>query len=199
MDDTTASISNSDDTTSISSSDDVAEDDYSIGGSDDEIDYTEHVYESDEPSLTKFNIVLCERYTEFSHCLDDEEQEVANHYLTIIRLKKFDLNKIQEIATGFVRLVFIIPRLEIAQCMYLKSMHCVSIIKTLWIKIIQRRWKKVFKERQQCLMNRCKWSSITHRTIYGTWPSDCILNSTHGIQGMLYELSRTSRTRSTTA
>lgn len=36
---------------------------------------------------------------------------------------------------------------EIAECIYLSGGECVAILKTFWIRIIQRAWKRVYKER----------------------------------------------------
>ena len=38
-------------------------------------------------------------------------------------------------------------RPEIAQCILLKGDEKVAILKTVWLRIIQRAWKKIFQER----------------------------------------------------
>lgn len=43
--------------------------------------------------------------------------------------------------------------IQIAQCIRLDTGETVCVIKTFWLKIIQRTWKKVFKERQRVLKN----------------------------------------------
>ena len=42
-------------------------------------------------------------------------------------------------------------QLHIAKVLYLGGDECVGIIKTFWIKWIQRRWKNVFKRRKQVI------------------------------------------------
>ena len=44
-------------------------------------------------------------------------------------------------------------QLHLAQCIRLPTGETVCIIKTFWLRIIQRTWKKVFKERQRVLKN----------------------------------------------
>jgi hypothetical protein len=44
------------------------------------------------------------------------------------------------------------------------------ILKTFWIKIIQRRWKKVFRERQRILQGRKTLASIKYRELNGCFP-----------------------------
>lgn len=46
----------------------------------------------------------------------------------------------------------------------------VGYIKTFWIKIIQRRWKKIYKQRQDILKQRMLPKSIREREITGKWP-----------------------------
>jgi hypothetical protein len=43
---------------------------------------------------------------------------------------------------------------QIAQCIYLPNSECVAILKTFWIRIVQRTWKKVFKQRKEVLRQR---------------------------------------------
>jgi ubiquinone/menaquinone biosynthesis C-methylase UbiE len=44
-------------------------------------------------------------------------------------------------------------KLHLAQCIRLPTGETVCVIKTFWLRIIQRTWKKVFKERQRVLKN----------------------------------------------
>jgi hypothetical protein len=64
-------------------------------------------------------------------------------------------------------------RPEIAECIVLPSQHTVAIIKTIWIKIIQRKWKKVYAERKRIIKLRMLYSSLKTREITGKWPSSC--------------------------
>ena len=64
-------------------------------------------------------------------------------------------------------------RPEIAECIVLPSQHTVAIIKTMWIKIIQRKWKTVYAERKRIINTRMLYSSLKTREITGKWPSSC--------------------------
>lgn len=64
-------------------------------------------------------------------------------------------------------------RPEIAECIVLPSQHTVAIIKTIWIKIIQRKWKKVYSERNKIIKTRMQYSSLKTREITGRWPQSC--------------------------
>jgi hypothetical protein len=62
-----------------------------------------------------------------------------------------------------------------------------SIIdKTYWLRIIQRTWKKIIKERKKIIKERCKMSSLETREITGKWPNG--LNYLPGLYGCLKKL-----------
>jgi hypothetical protein len=104
---------------------------------DDNDDSSDVLYEPEEIGLTKYTIVLCEQLDEPNH-----------HYLTWYRFKNLDL----ELINKFVGYVRGNARLEIAECIYLPSHHCVSIIKTFWIRLIQRKWRNICNERKHFIM-----------------------------------------------
>lgn len=71
---------------------------------------------------------------------------------------------------------------EIAECIILETQHCVAIIKTIWIKLIQRKWKKVYAERKNILRKRMSSASLSTRELTGSWPQHCrYLPSIYGI------------------
>jgi hypothetical protein len=146
----------------------------------DESDYDELIYEPEETSQTKFNIVLVEKYNNLIHGLTYEEMNF--HHLVMSRIKySFNFN------FNYFRQFLLSSRLEMAECIYLPSGHCIGILKTFWLKLIQRTWKKICKERKMCLIKRCNMNSIYYREINGKWPSNC--SRYPGIKGMLNYLS----------
>ena len=145
-------------------------------------DYNDFVYEPEEHSLTKFNIVLCEKYNMSLH--GQANNEMNNHYLTHTRFKQLNMDIINEF-----KVVSNTLRLEIAECIYLPSEHCISIIKTFWLKLIQRKWKNVYKERKLCISRRCNPNSLKYREINGKWPNNCL--NYPSLKGMMFKLSRT--------
>lgn len=60
-------------------------------------------------------------------------------------------------------------QLHIAKIEYLTGEECVAIIKTFWIKWIQRAWKKYFLERKNILQNRMSLNEIRYFEINGKW------------------------------
>lgn len=72
---------------------------------------------------------------------------------------------------------------QLGQIYYLRGDECVCIIKTIWLKLIQRAWKKIFKIRTEIKLLRCRPDSIMYRQICGKWPQNC--NYLPSIRGML--------------
>jgi hypothetical protein len=74
--------------------------------------------------------------------------------------------------------------LEIGNIYYLKGNECVCVIKTVWFKIVQRAWKKIYKIRMRVQQLRCRPDSIMYRQVTGKWPENC--NYMPSLRGMFY-------------
>lgn len=61
-----------------------------------------------------------------------------------------------------------------------------SIIKTFYLKLIQRKWKNIYKKRKQITLDRLKLCNIMYRERNGQWPDG--LNYYPGLRGMLSDL-----------
>ena len=143
------------------------------------IDEDNLIYNCEEPSLTRFNIVLCELYNERIHGINNISL-AKYHYLVAGRFKKFNVNYINKIKLDYNF------SLEIAQCIDLETQERVAIIKTFWIKLIQRTWKNIFKKRKEIIIKRSQLTSLRHRELYGKWPKECIYYPS--IKGMMYTI-----------
>jgi len=66
-----------------------------------------------------------------------------------------------------------IVQLEIAECIYLED-YMVCVIKTIWIRLIQRCWKKVFQLRKRMMLIRKTYLSLLFRERHGKWPKECL-------------------------
>jgi hypothetical protein len=73
--------------------------------------------------------------------------------------------------------------LQIGKIHYLKGDECVCVIKTFWLKLVQRSWKRVYKMRKHVMQLRCRPDSIMYRQITGKWPDNC--NFMPSIRGMI--------------
>jgi hypothetical protein len=166
--------------------------------------YEELIYDYDENSATKYNIVLCELYNSKLHGKTNNN-DVNNYYLLINRIKKLDINFINSLTKALnkdyiERQQQIIPhkfiknyeniittpnyiKPEIGEIIHLPCGHTVCIIKTLWIKLIQRAWRKVYNIRTQMFKMRCQVQSLKYREVTGRWPENCRYFPT--LQGLL--------------
>ena len=66
-------------------------------------------------------------------------------------------------------------KIDIVVISELPGNESVGYIKTFWIKLIQRRWKKIYKQRQDVLKQRMLPKSIREREITGKWPKGLTL------------------------
>jgi hypothetical protein len=177
---------------------DINNNDYDYDDNDDA-----NVYDTYEAGPTKYNIVLCEIY----HNMHGNNENLFYNYLTISRFKTFDIDEINEIAEfynshygdienkselspirNFQNIIsrenYIKP--EIAKHIVLASGHSICILKTFWLKIVQRCWKNIFNKRKDILHTRCQPSSLRFREINGRWPDSCANLPT--LRGMLSSL-----------
>lgn len=75
------------------------------------------------------------------------------------------------------------PKIDIMQLHILEDGTYSVVLKTFWLKLIQRKWKKIFQIRRQTLQNRMQLSSIYHREIFGEWPVH--IRNMPGLHGLL--------------
>ena len=173
------------------------------------------LYEPEEVSPSKFNIVLCELYNEDIHGTTNSIN-LQTSYFVLNRYKYFELDVINNdcvyynsqynniVRNTLIRDTFrnhptiknylnIISspsyiKPELSKCIYLNTGECVCILKTLWLRLIQRTWKKIYAIQNNVIKKRCSVKSLHYREITGKWPDDCIKMPT--MKGMLSYLSK---------
>ena len=64
-------------------------------------------------------------------------------------------------------------QLQIAKVIYLSGLECVAILKTFWLKLIQRTWQKIYKQRCDIIALRKSPSSQAYRERHGKWADNC--------------------------
>jgi hypothetical protein len=180
--------------------DDENDDDFE----DDESDEEDNEYKPEETSNTRFNITVCELYNTAVHG-PPAFKSLHAHYIVLHRLKKYDERLIDKMIwyyTGNLanRANYKHPLIrnyinihnqmapEITECIYLPTGECICIKKTIWIRLVQRTWKKIYKLRQEILAQRRQPRNLFYRGITGSWPIECKYSPS--ISGMLSALSR---------
>ena len=64
----------------------------------------------------------------------------------------------------------------------------VVILKTIWLRLIQRTWKNIYKNKQLINQKRSIVTNILYRSQTGKWPHDC--NRLPTLKGMLSYLKK---------
>ena len=67
-----------------------------------------------------------------------------------------------------------ISQVQIAQCIMLPGGEIIAILKTFYIRIIQRAWKKIFALRVKIQMKKRHPTNLLYRARHGVWPRDCL-------------------------
>jgi len=113
-----------------------------------------------------YYLVLCEIFHSQKHGMDESnDKNIEKHYIIYYSYKyngiqsfsviKKDIKFIKKYNIPAVIHPYIrnynhinknILQIQIAEKIILKGGECVAILKTFWIKIIQRTWKKVFRK-----------------------------------------------------
>lgn len=170
-----------------------------------EYDYT---YGPEEQSNTKYNLINYEIYNPYIH--GKGEPSLYTQLLVCDRYKNTDnieniINQGEYINEIVCQRILLMPicihpfirnfksiimrtagKLEIAECIYLQNNEMVAILKTFWLKIIQRKWKNIFEERNKIKRLRMRIASVMYREIYGVWPPEC--KYMPELRGMLSDL-----------
>jgi hypothetical protein len=174
----------------------------------DDEDNLSDIYVDDEQSPSKYNLILCELYNTRLHG-SINITNIYNYYLVMWKYKTFNIeyinddcesvrneylyldmsNQTHSIYRNYENIVksekYIQP--EIAECIVLESGHSVAVKKTIWLRLIQRCWKNIFRKRKDIFQKRCSLASILYREIHGQWPANCRIMPT--LQGMLQPLN----------
>jgi hypothetical protein len=75
---------------------------------------------------------------------------------------------------------------EIGEYIILPTQEAIAILKTFWLRIIQKKWKKVFQQRKNVIKQRCNLLNLSTREL-----NTNIINlytNLPGLKGMLSEL-----------
>uniref|UniRef100_A0A6C0KIG1 Uncharacterized protein n=1 Tax=viral metagenome TaxID=1070528 RepID=A0A6C0KIG1_9ZZZZ len=147
-------------------------------------------------------LAICELYHPYIHGYDNNNNNIYGHYLInetysseefynneqdelldIIkegyetRFPNVKINN-SELSHPFINNYWSIVKkdnhvLDIVQKIEKDTGETLAIKKTFWLKIFQRRWRNILKERQHIInMRKCP-KAITYRQIYGDWPEYC--------------------------
>jgi len=75
------------------------------------------------------------------------------------------------------------PEIDIMQLSILEDSTYTSIVKTHWLRIVQRTWKKIYKQRLDIMNKRMRLNAMRLFEISGKYPQD--INAMPSLKGML--------------
>ena len=147
----------------------------------------------------KYSLVVCELYNKNIHGLTEEsDKNIQEHYLVMQTFNPENINmkKINNVCKRYNRMYcnldasiihnhpvirnypnivtgnkYIQP--QIAERIYLSGDECVAVIKTHWIRLIQRNWRRVYSEQQRIYGMRKHPRQLQYRQVTGNWSNDC--------------------------
>lgn len=149
----------------------------------------------------KFHIGICELYNEHIHGrTKDSNENIDAHYVVtnIIKRSKFmnngylnnitniknnlntitnlnninkNLNKIIINYDNIIKNTNYI-KLDIFSIHILDTKECIAVIKTHFIRLIQKHWKNVLKERKRKIQECKMFKNLLYREVHGNWIKD---------------------------
>jgi hypothetical protein len=94
----------------------------------------------------RYKIVLCDLFNSDIYGFDENsDKNIKYHYIIIHSYVYYNHKAINKHIKFYSKQLGKIIQPEIAECIILTGGEYVAILKTFWIKIIQRTWKKVFR------------------------------------------------------
>jgi len=121
-------------------------------------------------------IAICQPYNKYIHGqTQDSNPYINRHFMVeeVVYIEEFYNNlyrySIQQISfLNANRNLFLPnPTLEIVEAIELPSGELVACIKTFWLRLIQRKWRKVFEKRKRELNKLKNLNNFLNRQKYG--------------------------------
>ena len=100
---------------------------------------------------------------------------------------RFDINHVKSYLHDYS--IFVTnSNIDIMKLFILDDHTYTVVIKTYWLKIIQRHWKKIYSQRKYCISRRRQIKTMMYVERNGMYPYDC--HSMPGLQGMLISYNK---------
>ena len=61
-------------------------------------------------------------------------------------------------------------QVQIMQVHILENDTCTVIVKTYWLRLVQRHWKKIYKQRNDIIQQRSLPQNLFYKEIHGEYP-----------------------------
>lgn len=149
----------------------------------DNIYYDEQDYYDDVRNDKSYHLGLCKNY-EYS----TKHPYVLLNVVNVKSFFKYHIDSIMMFLVGYSLVYVSDPHMDIIQVHHYKSDNnqivydC--IIKTHYLRLIQKCWKRQLRIREQINKQRMSVGSLMYREMNGKWPNG--LNVMPGVYGMFY-------------
>ena len=127
--------------------------------------------ENSSPNVTNHFLVYTQ--IDLSDFYNNAYLSEENSYRRYSRAKQIlhgSMNETHPTIRNYVRVTNKYIRLEIIQADVLTGQEEVAYLKTFWLRIVQRRWKKIYKARKELIHQRSQLQAIRERQRTGQWP-----------------------------
>jgi len=113
---------------------------------------------------------------------NDKQYILYANSVTSTTFFRFNINHIQSYLLDYS--IFVTkPNIDIMQLFILDDYTYTVVIKTHWLRIIQRHWKTIYSQRKYCLNKRKQIRTLMYFERNGRYPYDC--DFMPGLPGML--------------
>lgn len=82
-------------------------------------------------------------------------------------------------------------KLEIGEYIILPTQEAIAILKTFWLRIIQKKWKKVYQEQKNIIKKRCNLLNLSKKEVSINLTN--LYKNLPGLKGMLSDLKNNSK------
>ena len=136
--------------------------------------------ESDDYLINRQNYGILESFINFT-------KPISEQYFTVVYDKEYKKKHdfIRNYKTIISNKNYLTP--QIMEIHILKGNEHIAILKTFWIRCIQRCWKRLVKKRKEILSLRKQLKKIKYKEVHGVYPATS--NIWPQVKGMWYNLS----------
>ena len=150
-----------------------------------EIIQVDHEYMDSEKKTGQYIIGICSGILENECYFTMTPLNALPQYCSGISSRTFlqyPFNKVYQYLFMNSCIMTIKPKIEIIKLYINAEYYNVAILKTIWLRIVQRTWKKIYKKRELIKNKRLSISSQLHFRIYGKYPQGfCVLPTIVGM------------------
>lgn len=149
----------------------------------DNIYYDQQEYYDDIRENNTYHLGMCKNYG-----YSTTSPYVLLNVLNVKSFFKYSINSIMTFLTGYSPVYVSDPKIDIIKVYHYKidkfqfGYNC--IIKTMYLRLIQKCWKRQLQRREEIYKKRMTVSSILYRQLHGRWPDG--LNCLPGLYGLYY-------------